>query len=252
MQLTCPQCGEHVPAEKINIQQLIAVCPHCDTVFEFSAPKENPKRRKVKQPQNLMIRESDRLEVAFRTNFTLDQNENFIVISILIVVFTITGLLGINSYPAGSVPLLLSIAVASFLSFLFYSLGLIVYNKTHIVMDDEAITVSRKPLPNIFRQAEEINLSDVIAIHCEETAISKKEAYDTQRYAVFAETSDGRRKIIVNDVTEDYAYFIARRLDEYLHHDEEVDTSRLVDHQASKDADFSDYEIIEVSKNSKH
>ena len=72
-------------------------------------------------------------------------------------------------------------------------------------------------------------LHSVTSIKCEETAISKKEAYDTPRYRVWAETSDGNRRTIVNDVTEDYAYFISQQLDERLQLDFDQDTSRLRD-----------------------
>ena len=57
--MNCPNCGEKVPASHINIQKMTAVCPACDTVFSFDVPEtQKAKRRKVKQPANLMLTES--------------------------------------------------------------------------------------------------------------------------------------------------------------------------------------------------
>ena len=80
MQVNCPNCGEKVPAENINIQKMTAVCPACDTVFSFDLPEAETKakRRKVKQPSKLMIQDNDTLQMAFQTNFRLDRNEAFI------------------------------------------------------------------------------------------------------------------------------------------------------------------------------
>jgi ssDNA-binding Zn-finger/Zn-ribbon topoisomerase 1 len=58
MQMTCPNCGETVSAENINIQQMGAVCPYCDSVFRFELPGEKAKRRKIK-PREIRVFDSD-------------------------------------------------------------------------------------------------------------------------------------------------------------------------------------------------
>ncbi len=108
-------------------------------------------------------------------------------------------------------------------------MALTVFNKTHIKMDEESIAVKRRPLPNPLNQGHEVSLAGVTAIKYEETAISKKEAYDTPRYIVWADTEDGSRRTIVNDVIEDYAVYIAQHLEERLQADADLDTSRLED-----------------------
>ena len=66
MQVNCPNCGEKLPAENINIQKMTAVCPACDTVFSFDLPADKAKRRKVKQPAKLNLRDdNDRLQMEF-------------------------------------------------------------------------------------------------------------------------------------------------------------------------------------------
>ncbi len=231
--LTCPQCSTHIPASNINVEEKIAVCPACDTVFRFDTPETSPakvKHRKVKQPANLTLREdNERLEMAFRTNFRLDQDSFFIengLTAVAFIVVTLLFLLGIEAL--GALFLLPLIAVL----FLLYRLGLRLFNRTHIVADDTAIQVSRQPLRNPLGQEYTIDLSGVERIRCEETDASKREKYDTPRYRVFAEMVDGSEKLIVNDIVEDYGFFIAAQLQEYIasqHEDSENVSEALQD-----------------------
>jgi DNA-directed RNA polymerase subunit M/transcription elongation factor TFIIS len=229
MHLTCPNCGETLPSENINIQQMAAVCPACDTVFQFSPPRPKAKHRKVKQPQHLSMQENnDVLSLAFRTNFRLDQKQDFIGVSVMSAAFTFVTLSMLGGAIAADVPIFMAGSFGLVVLFLYYVLALIVYNKTHIEMDDDQITVSRRPLPNIFRQPDTISLHGVEAIRYEETPTSKKEGYDTPRYRVWAEMVDGHRRTVVSDVTQEYAIFITQRLNERLAEEAEVEMASLL------------------------
>ena len=222
MQLTCPQCGQSVKADHINIQQMAAVCPSCSNVFQFAAEGPKLKRRKARQPRHLQLDESEGLHIAYRTNFRLEKNENFINSGVLSVVFTFAAILMISLYLAGELPIILPILFGLATPPMYYWLGLIAFNKTHIDMDGVSIKVSRRPLPNI-GQAREIDLSGITSISAEETSASKQKEYDTPRYHVWANFSGGGRKLIVADVTEEYGYFTAQTLDGWL----QQDASRL-------------------------
>lgn len=237
MALNCPNCGEKVPASHINIQKMTAVCPACDTVFSFDVPEtQKAKRRKVKQPANLMLNDEDTLHMAFYTNFRLDKNGDFLSSLMLSFGMGFIALLLIASHA----PALVALGFTLITLGAIYRAALTVANKTHIEMDDDAIKVTRKPLPNPFNQGHDVSLAGVTAIKYEETALSKKEAFDTPRYVVWAETTDGTRRTIVNDVTEDYAVFIAQRLEERLMEslDLEPDVSRLEDDTTDEQVDI--------------
>ena len=250
MQVTCPNCGEKVTAENINIQKMTAVCAACDTVFSFDLPEvKKAKRRKVKQPTKLMLNDADKLHMAFYTNFRLDKDGDFI--SSLMLTFGM-GLIATLLISTGRAPLLLTLAFTLITLVAIYRAALTAANKTHIEMDEDTIKVTRKPLPNPLNQGHEVPLAGVTAIRYEETALSKKEAYDTPRYLVWAETADGARRTIVNDVTEDYAVFIAQRLEEHLQMDEELDVSHLEDDDDENrlDTQVDIAGVVRVSQNS--
>lgn len=244
MQITCPNCGEQIAAENINIQKMVAVCAHCDTVFSFDTPHAKLKRRKVKQPKQLTLTEGDTLQMAFRTNFRLDKSGDFLTSVFASGGFSFVGFMMLNEYMMGDESLLIPLAFFLLSTLLaYYWLVLTVYNKTHIEMDDEVITVSRQPLPNLLRQPIEVQLSGVVAIRCEETAISKKEGYDTPRFRVYAELEDGRQRQIVSDLTEEYAYFVTERLNERLHDIPEDVVEHDLAHLMDVDADLPDVAI---------
>jgi hypothetical protein len=247
MQLICPHCGKPVAAENINIQRMAAVCPSCHTVFQFdpSVSDSKTKRRKIKQPKQITSSESDnQLTIAFRTNFRLDQNEAFLATAGFSGLFTFMTILVASQSDATIVTL----GFGLFTLMLYYLLALVAFNKTHIEISDEEISVSRKPLPNLLTQPNTISLSEIEIVRYEETAASKKEGYDTPRYNVWAERVDGNRKLIVSDVIEDYAVFISQRLNEELDLDSEPDVSRLSDDQWETDDERATDELIRQSK----
>jgi hypothetical protein len=247
MQVRCPNCGKKVSAEYINIQKMTAVCAACDTVFPFETPevKAKTKWRDVRQPVKLVLRDAETLRMEFATNFRLEQNGDFIV--------SIMGAPGLMAlalwmFSTGEVPLFLPIIFLLLSVAGFYWLALNVVNKTHIEMDEDSITVERKPFPNPLRQKLEIPLDGVTAIKYEETAISKKEAYDTPRYRVWAETTDGISRTIVNDVIEDYAVFIAQTLEERLYTELGPDVSRLEADEHPADDEVDVYDVLRQSQ----
>jgi hypothetical protein len=246
MQVYCPNCGEKVTADKINIQKMTAVCAACDTDFPFDLPEAKAKRRKVKPPAKFTLRDGDTLQMEFWTNFRLDRNETFLSSALGGGGMTLMGLMLIA---AGDVPLIVPLAFLLIAAALFYSLALTVVNRTHIEMDEDVIRVRRKPFPNPLNQGYDVSLAGVEAIKFEETAVSKKEAYDTARYQVWAETADGGRRTIVNDVTEDYAVFIAQHLEERLHMDADLDVSQLEDGEHDLDGEADTHQVVRASRN---
>jgi len=245
MQLICPTCGEQVKAENVNVQDMVAVCSACDSVFKFSVTEPKTKRRKVSQPQQLAIRDDETLHMDFRTNFRLDKHEEFLTFFMVSIALTIMTVLMLGKFLDGELTGLMPLITSAITMALYYRLASITYNKTHIDMDDESIQVSRKPLPNLFDQTRDVNLSGIISIYSEETPQSKKEGYDTPRYHVWAEMADGSRKVIVTDLIDDYAVFITQRLNERLDFEADMDVSRLTDTIQIEQPDYHADETID-------
>jgi DNA-directed RNA polymerase subunit M/transcription elongation factor TFIIS len=72
MELKCPNCGEVIPAENINIQEMVALCGECHHVFEFtrSAIARKAKRHIPPQPERVQVHvDDDYLELSYRRVF---------------------------------------------------------------------------------------------------------------------------------------------------------------------------------------
>lgn len=194
-----------------------------------------PEKRKPKQPHKLTLHEQEnKLNIAFRTNFRLDRDETFLTGIILSLMFTFATLASI-----GNAPLIVMAGLVLVTLLSYYWLALTVFNKTVIQVNDDEIRVSRQPIPNPLGHENTISLYNVASILYDETPISKREGYDTPRYRVWAETPDGVQRIILNDVTEPYAAFIAGRLNEELQAfevEEDDDESYFYDDSSSLEA----------------
>ncbi len=227
MQLACPDCNTPVSAQNINIQEMLALCSACASVFDIAPQRRKLKRRKVRQPKHLRLREDGQsLRLAFRTNFRLEKNENFTGSAVCSAVFTLVGLLMTSLYLEGEVPLMLPVVFTLLSLGALYTLATIAYNTTEIVMNAQRLRVARLPLPSLSRPRT-LDLTDIESISAEETAASQQAGYDTPRYHVWAQRFGGERKLIVGDLTEEYALFIAAQLDEYLPRADSADVSRL-------------------------
>ncbi len=236
MQLHCPQCDYPVKAEQINIQKMVALCEQCSGVFDISRPRAKAKRRKVHRPPRLHRRSEDPLHLGFRTNFRLDKSERFQSSAIMSGVFSLMTLLMTGLFLEGEVPIFLPLMFVIMAIAAIYSLATITYNQTHIRVEDEAIHVSRAPLPSL-TQARRISLDGLESFAIEETTASQREGYDTPRYHVWANDADGGRRLVSGDLTEEYASYIASQLNQRLIPDETDGSARLSDSQL----DFDDY-----------
>jgi len=243
MKLSCPNCNTGIQANNINIQDKIAVCHNCDTVFQFTlsdSQDNKAKRRKVHQPKDLIVYNENRLHMSFKTNWRLLQNEAFSTGVVMGVLFTFITILMVSEGELGLLPFFTGlIALAG-----YYLAALQSHNQTHLVMDEHSIRTFRQPLPEFGYSQIDVGVANIESFSTEETATSKKESYGLPRYNVYANRFDGGRQIIVKDVTEEYGRYIAQALNTELAHDDtDMDTSRLTSDDMTSN-DTIDYAII--------
>ena len=216
---------------------MMALCGACGSVFDIDSQRGKSKRRKVQRPDGIQEAENGALRLRFRTNFRLDKSESFINSAILSGVFSLITVLMTGLVAAGEVPFFLPIIFSVMAICAIYSLATITYNATEILADEHSLRVSRGPLPSL-TQAREISLLDVDELTVEETLASQERGYDTPRYHVWAQVAGGRRRFVVGDLTEDYAYYVAGKLNAFLELDDAPDTSRLTMTSDEADEEF--------------
>lgn len=226
MQPVCPQCQQPVEAAQVNIQQMLALCPACSSIFELRPGLRRRKARKVQRPAGLQLSDGDPLTFKFRTNFRLEKNEHFVNSAVMSGVFSLLTILMIALNLDGEVPVFLPMLFASLAVGAMYWLASITWNTTEIAASGNSLMVSRRPLP-VPASQRVLDLSSVDAIYAEETVASRQEGYDTPRFHIWASEMAGGRKLVVGDLTEEYATFVASRLDAWLREDDDRSVDRL-------------------------
>ena len=131
MRLACPDCGEPIAADNINVNEMVAVCGNCDTVFRFDVPDEKTKRRKTRQPDRLHVLEEDGvLDMWFTRVLGKEDTIARNGVSFASGFLTIMTLLTASGFLEGDVPILVPLILGTLMLVGYYVLALIMLDKT--------------------------------------------------------------------------------------------------------------------------
>lgn len=227
MRLNCPECGAEIQAEKINVQEMVAVCGACNYVFRFDVDEAHRKRRKLKKPKRLHITETpDQLTMHYQMVSNEDEwpltigNAPFALLLPLAIMFTIMARMPYV------VPLFFTLwAIAS-----WYVQAAIWFNKTTIGINDERLSVESGPIPWVTTSRGNIERQDIEEIICVETKKSQENAAVNRYFHVQVKLIDGHNINILKAMPQDYALYIAQELNAELKSNQQTsDVSRLED-----------------------
>jgi len=242
MQIHCENCDTLIPASNINIQDKLAVCPACHTVFSFSETvQRRAKLRKMKRPSGMSVDEQDdRLEIRFFWRKILKWGEHWITglmiaLTVLLGTPAISTLSDVDSVMQGVVgaALLIGALVSLFMTVL------ILINQVRIVVDESGVSVENKPLPIGTHQ---IDRDEIVRVMCSVAAYNeddpKSEFVD---YDVKVECRDGH-EVTLTTLRRAAAIYVAQMVENYL---DMVPAEQL-------DAESSDEEPFEVLEDVAH
>ncbi|HEX3049116.1 MAG TPA: hypothetical protein VHP83_00555 [Aggregatilineaceae bacterium] len=216
MHIHCENCNTPIPAANINIQDKIAVCPSCNTVFSFSLQRK-AKQRKVKKPPEVTIHEGDSgAEMILLWRHMLKPAEYWIlgIFVLLGVVFgAVAGsaLADVQSFMQGLFGGMFLLGALGCLYLIVSTL----LNQVRVTVDDETIRVKHGPLPlGINRQ---VAREEVIHIHCDvgNNHRNVERGSEMAYYNVKAECRDGRA-VSLATLHRDAAFYVAQVIENYL------------------------------------
>lgn len=248
MELKCPNCGEVILAENINIQEMVALCGACHHVFEFrrSTVARKAKRRIPRQPERVHLHVDEGfLELSYQ--FVLGSGPMFGLVMATVGVVVST-LLIINAYATGE-PTSLLFFLGAMTLICTYLFATLVTTTTTISMDDKDLNVSSGPLPFPIRDDKTLGIAEIARITFEETRESNSPLPPS--YNVYAELLDGARISVVTSLPRLHAHYIARVLDDHLQEEKEVAVTeageQVIDDtvQAMLEADAPEYRHYE-------
>ena len=232
MQIQCKNCGATIPAENVNIHDMVAVCPKCDHVFKFGdrLALEKVKRRKVKHPDRVHVQEAvGRLDISYSRVLSQDDAKGMLPLTILTLIMLF--LFGVNV--GTGTPILFHFLLGSLTAIFSYLLVEAIFNRTEIRADDQTITVCRKPLPlpgaGFPYQTKTLSRDEAVEVFAEETAESREKGDVNRYYHVCAQLPDGSRVILIKGAPQTYGLYIAQRLEAYLQGEESEAIEALAD-----------------------
>jgi hypothetical protein len=228
MKVMCVECGREVPADKINVQELIAVCPHCNSVFAFEAPAPvlaKTKLRKVKQPEFVTVAQTpDEWRLSIRWHLSTEPKWLVALMS-----FWLTGclLIALSGFVTGDGGRVLAALATGFVPANFFAV--LALNTFTMSVKGTRLTVHHGPIPWFGTYNTSADLTGVRRI---ETRISEYSA-DTGEptsnfYDVVLDYGNGQTKVIVPFITQAQAQYVEQELTRYLHEGELPAIERLV------------------------
>lgn len=218
MQVNCPNCGQLISDDDLNEQTMIAVCPHCSEVFDFSdmVDAQPGTERLITPPQNVNVQVGDdRVTISY--SWFGWRAPVFLAFGLLIfgVPFLLLNAIGGENQ---------SVGVPAFIIFLFFAVfGVILtyyslaqfMNTTHIIINGEMLVIRHAPIPmpgnvRVLRQ-------DIIQLHRYErfrdTDYGEVHAYD-----LHVELQDGSQRPLVRGLKDaEQARFLDYQLRRSLH-----------------------------------
>lgn len=223
MMLVCPQCSTPIPADKINMQALIAVCPACHQMFEFGqeVEPEKVKSKKIERPKRVHLKiEPDHMRLSYDW-FTW---AGLVIVPTALFWNAVTWtLVGMVLYSRIWFILLFISGHVALGLWMMYSAATTLFNHTAIQIDEGVLTVQHGPFPA--RGNKTLNTPEIEQLFYKQSFPKRKlrsrgSNYQLN-YELFAALSDGTEHTLFQHTDENVVRYIGQKLRRYLNmHDE--------------------------------
>lgn len=230
MKLSCPACGAAVPASDVNIQQAIAKCSRCDSVFridqQLPPAKPSQDRQETPMPKNFRVEDfGTELVISwswfsptilFLLFFCVFWDGFLIIWYSAVFGFSFLGLGGPKG-PVGGALLLMALFpllhVAVGVGLTYYVLASFV-NRTRVRVDRGELSIRHGPVP--FPGNKTLSTSELTQFYCTESVRNQRRGYNVT-YDLNAVHVDGSKIKLLGGLSEiEQALFLEQRLEKFL------------------------------------
>lgn len=241
MRLSCIECGKTIPAGNINVQEMIAVCSDCDTVFRFELSDDKPKRRKMKAPERMIVHEDAPLHLSFSRVFGQEARSGLFGISFATFIFTVIVITTVGGFLAGDIPIFVPLLIGLLWSAGLYTVASLFFNTVTILNDGNQIRASHHPLPHPLQERDvAIDITAIQRIYLEQSYTSKRTGAAEKSFHIYIETFDGTRLVLLKGVPENYAMYIVQQINTQLVEQSADAVSRLEETPEENDVMMQD------------
>jgi hypothetical protein len=217
-----------IPAEDVNLDNLVAKCRSCNEVFSFADQMQRPIQSEGKRAAKLPVPKPDSLRIEdlgdqrriirrwftwpiLRLVFFCVAWDSFLIFWYF-VAFNVRFGGPFNwimvVFPIGHV----AVGVA-----LTYSVIASLLNSTTVLVDGDRLSIRHGPVP--WSGNRSLDIADIIQLYCDDNYATSNRTTDsslTWRYNLNAMLVDGRKLKLLSGLPKDQALFCEQQLEEWL------------------------------------
>ncbi len=217
MQLQCPQCNHEIASADIHLENLVAKCQECNSVFKFEEKllEEHPTRPEIFLPKGMdILKLRSELEIQVEWRDTLN---TFLVIfaifwNIIVLPFAIFAII------SGELVMLLglSLHLAVGIGLLYYIITAI-FNTTFITADAYHLRIEHRPLKVPFYPHQDFPVGEIEQMYVNKYIKSKTNGNPDYAYAVEAILKNKSHIRLVKGLQyPDQALYIEQEVERFL------------------------------------
>ena len=217
MQIKCPQCKTESLSENINLDNMLAKCHVCNSVFNFEEEINKParKRREILLPEGMeMLKLGDELsiEVKWRKSSSSYLMIFTIIWNIIIIPIAIGVIL------SGELIVLLGMGLHLLVGIsLGYYMITILLNTSYIIVDPFNLIVEHRPLKLPFYPNRSIPANQIDQVYVKKYSTGSTNGQTTWAYAVNGKLSNGDDISLVKRLKNgNHALFVEQEIEKHL------------------------------------
>jgi hypothetical protein len=221
--MQCPRCQALIPAEDVNLDNLVAKCRQCHDVFSFADQVQRPIRPDNKRPAKLPFPKPDSL----RVEDLGDQRRiirRWFTWPVLMLVFFCVGWdsflifwysMAFNApFPFAWIVVVFPIAHLAVGVGLTYFVLACLFDSTTVLVDGDRLSIRHRPVP--WRGNRSLQAADIVQLYCDRSSHTGNNTKDPWGFCVNAILADERKLKLLSGLARDEALFLEQQLEEWL------------------------------------
>jgi len=225
LQLKCPNCAAQVPAANIHLDNMVAKCDYCSTVFSFAETLGQPahKKEEVVMPAGFeVLKLNSQLDIEIKWRKT-SSNKTFLLIftifwNAMLIPFVVIAISQGETFMMLGLSLHLMVGIG----FLYYTLA-VMLNTTYLNVNSRQLTIEHKPLKVIGRPSRKITATDIRQIYISKYRTGKTNGRPTYAFGVYAVLGGGRHLSLVKGLRHsEQALYVEQEIEAFLEIEDEA------------------------------
>ncbi len=219
LDLKCSDCGNTILGNDININNSLAKCANCGSVYKINDDHFFLKDR-ADRPEMIMPKGTDVLllndTLDIRINWLKSQSSGAVgFLTFFAVMWNgILAIIASSMMASGASSSMLGLVIHAAIGLgLIYYLSRIYLNYTDIVVTEDEIQIIERPLPNPFRSSKSILVNEIDQIYVTKYVSSTTNDVPNYAYALYAITKNGKKISLIREMNRETQLYLEQEIE---------------------------------------